>query len=34
MRRPFGNAKDVCVKEADAALTKVKADAKVERVRR
>jgi hypothetical protein len=27
-----GNAKDVCVKEADAALTKVKADARVERV--
>jgi hypothetical protein len=27
-----GNAKDVCVKEADAALTKAKADAKVERV--
>lgn len=27
-----GNAKDVCVKEADAALTKVKADAKVDRV--
>jgi hypothetical protein len=27
-----GNAKDVCVKEADATLTKVKADAKVDRV--
>ncbi len=27
-----GNAKDVCVKEADAALTKAKADAKVDRV--
>lgn len=27
-----GNAKDVCVKEADAALVKVKADAKVDRV--
>jgi hypothetical protein len=27
-----GNAKDVCVKEADAALTKMKADAKVDRV--
>ncbi len=27
-----GNAKDVCVKEADAALTKVKADSRVERV--
>jgi len=27
-----GNAKDVCVKEADSALTKVKADARVERV--
>lgn len=27
-----GNPKDVCVREADAALTKVKADAKVDRV--
>jgi hypothetical protein len=27
-----GNAKDVCVKEADAALVKAKADAKVDRV--
>jgi len=27
-----GNAKDVCVKEADAALAKVKADARVDRV--
>lgn len=27
-----GNAKDVCVKEADAALSKAKADAKVDRV--
>ena len=27
-----GNSKDVCVKEADATLTKVKADAKVDRV--
>jgi hypothetical protein len=27
-----GNAKDVCVKEADSALTKAKADAKVDRV--
>jgi|SRR4029450_1400853 hypothetical protein len=27
-----GNAKDVCVKEADAALAKTKADAKVDRV--
>ena len=27
-----GNAKDVCVKEADAALAKAKADAKVDRV--
>lgn len=27
-----GNVKDVCVKEADATLTKVKADAKVDRV--
>src|SRR5213083_1367480 len=27
-----GNAKDICVKEADATLTKVKADAKVDRV--
>jgi hypothetical protein len=27
-----GNAKDVCVKEADAALTKMKADARVDRV--
>src|SRR6266508_755615 len=27
-----GNAKDVCVKETDATLTKVKADAKVDRV--
>jgi hypothetical protein len=27
-----GNAKDVCLKEADATLTKVKADAKVDRV--
>jgi len=32
MRRSSGNAKDVCVMEADAALTKVKADARVERV--
>ena len=27
-----GNAKDVCIKEADAALVKVKSDAKVDRV--
>ncbi|HEX9275409.1 MAG TPA: hypothetical protein VGA51_03290 [Casimicrobiaceae bacterium] len=27
-----GNAKDICVKEADAALVKAKADAKVDRV--
>jgi hypothetical protein len=27
-----GNAKDVCVKEADATLVKAKADAKVDRV--